>query len=61
MKAAPFVTVGEGGVYLSDLSVSGDAIESEGGCWGGVSIAMLNGGGFNQKVGTMNKTRKLAQ
>ena len=39
MKAAPFVTVGEGGVYLSDLSVSGD-----------------NGGGFNQKVGTMNKT-----
>ena len=56
MKAAPFVTIGEDGVYLSDLKVSGDAIESEGGCWGGVSIAMLTGAGFNQYVGDMIKT-----
>ena len=56
MKAAPFVTIGQDGVHLSDLTVSGDAIESEGGCWGGVSIAMLTGGGYNQKVGTMNRT-----
>ena len=50
MKAAPFVTIGEDGVYLSDLKVTGDPIESEGGCWGGVSIAMLTGSGANQKV-----------
>ena len=56
MKASPFVTIGTNGVCLADLTVSGDPIESEGGCWGGVSIAMLTGGGYNQYVGDMIKT-----
>ena len=56
MKAAPFITIGTTGVHLSDLTVTGDAIESEGDCWGQVSIAMLTGSGYNQKVGTMNRT-----
>ena len=60
MKASPFVTIGSTGVYLSDLKVSGEPIGEAGGCWGDVSIAMLTGAGFNQKVavsgGTMNRT-----
>ena len=56
MKAAPFVTIGTNGVFLSDLTVTGDPIESNEGCWGDVSIAMLTGGGFNQYVGDMIKT-----
>ena len=50
MKAAPFVTIGATGVYLSDLKVTGEPIGEEGGCWGEVSIAMLTGSGANQKV-----------
>ena len=50
MKAAPFVTIGTNGVFLSDLVVTGDPISSNEGCWGDVSIAMLTGSGFNQKV-----------
>ena len=50
MKASPFVTIGITGVYLSDLKVTGEPIEEAEGCWGDVSIAMLNPGGFNQKV-----------
>ncbi len=53
MKASPFVTIGSTGVYLSDLKVTGDPIETIGGCWGDVSIAMLTGTGFNQYVGDM--------
>ena len=56
MKASPFVTIGSTGVYLSDLKVTGDPIETIGGCWGDVSIAMLTGTGFNQYVGDMVKT-----
>ncbi len=56
MQASPFVTIGTNGVFLSDLSVTGDPIESEGGCWANVSIAMLTGTGFNQYVGDMIKT-----
>ena len=55
MQASPFVTIGTNGVFLSDLSVTGDPIESEGGCWANVSIAMLTGTGFNQYVGDMIK------
>ncbi len=50
MKASPFVTIGTNGVHLSDLAVVGDPIVDAEGCWGDVSIAMLNPGGFNQKV-----------
>ena len=49
MKASPFVTIGTNGVHLSDLVVTGDIIDDDG-CWGDVSIAMLTGSGFNQKV-----------
>lgn len=56
MKAAPFVTIGTNGVYLSDLKVTGDPIETAGGCWGDVYIAMLTGGGYNQYVGDMVKS-----
>ncbi len=56
MKASPFVTIGTNGVHLSDLEVTGEPIEEEEGCWGGVSIAMLTGGGFNQYVGAMVKS-----
>ena len=50
MKASPFVTIGSTGVYLSDLKVTGEPIAEAEGCWGDVSIAMLTGTGFNQKV-----------
>ena len=56
MKASPFVTIGSTGVYLSDLKVTGEPIADNDGCWGDVSIAMLTGTGFNQKVGGMVKT-----
>ena len=55
MKASPFVTIGTNGVHLSDLVVTGDIIDDDG-CWGGVSIAMLTGTGFNQYVGAMVKS-----
>ncbi len=56
MKASPFVTIGTTGVYLSDLEVTGEPIADNDGCWGDVSIAMLTGSGFNQKVGNMVKS-----
>ena len=61
IKAAPFVTIGTTGVYLSNLEVTGDPIADNDGCWGDVSIAMLTGLGYNQKVdigggSTMNRT-----
>ena len=37
-------------VALADITVSGEPIGEEGGCWGDVSIAMLTGSGANQKV-----------
>ena len=43
-------------VYLADITVTGEPIADEGGCWANVSIAMLTGTGFNQYVGDMIKT-----
>ena len=37
-------------VALADITVSGDPIGENDGCWGDVSIAMLTGTGANQKV-----------
>ena len=61
MKTSPFVTIGTNGVHLSDLKVTGEPIVEAEGCWGDVSIAMLTGLGYNQKVDigggeTMNRT-----
>ena len=43
-------------VLLSTMTVTGEPIEDEEGCWGNVSIAMLTGSGYNQYVGDMIKT-----
>lgn len=55
LKTASFVNITQkDGVRLSDISVSGYA-DTEGGCWGGVSINMLDTDGSNLYVGDMVK------